>query len=135
MYVWISCFIKQGFSLFCFSYNVNVYCNTKNFVIKRISGLRMSHSKINTCFKLNVPSIELDNNIRKNEIYSILRPYILFRIGMKSFIFDFFLWLFVKHVMTHEDPKVQPTLPRRATIVHDHPTKVKSSFKQLHHMD
>jgi TFIIF-interacting CTD phosphatase-like protein len=37
--------------------------------------------------------------------------------------------------MAHDDPKLEPTLPRRATIVHNDPTKVKSSFKQLHHMD
>ena len=35
-------------------------------------------------------------------------------------------WVFVKHLMTHKDPKVQLTLPRQATIVHDDPTKVKS---------
>ncbi len=43
--------------------------------------------------------------------------------------------VFVKYAMTPEDPKVKPTLPRRATIVHDDPTKVKSLFKQLHHMN
>ena len=43
-------------------------------------------------------------------------------------------WVFVKHVMTHEDPKVQSTSPQRVTIVHDHPTEVKSVFKQLHRM-